>query len=204
MQNSNVKFKILLITISFILMLNFTNVTLAMFDPGGGGGGGGSPPVAPTLNQPQSPDYDHNIELTWNHVSGATSYRVYRSDSQEGPFSLIKTTSLTYYTDVRDMGCWYYKVKACNSYGTSGFSNLVKVMVPNQFNHLYVENGRVYSPIETTLWSSNYDDAVVSINARQITDENGNTNIYNAHFIPNIMFSINPDDDPQPLPPYYM
>ena len=65
--------------------------------------------------------------LTWNAVSGATSYKVYRATSQNGTYSLLGTVTTTSYinTGAKDGVTYYYKVKAVNSAGESAYSNTV-------------------------------------------------------------------------------
>ena len=65
--------------------------------------------------------------LTWNAVSGATSYKVYRATSQNGTYSLLGSVTVTSYTNTgaKDGVTYYYKVKAVNSAGESAYSNIV-------------------------------------------------------------------------------
>ena len=65
--------------------------------------------------------------LTWNAVSGATSYKVYRATSQNGTYSLLGTVTATSYTNTGAKAgtTYYYKVKAVNSAGESPYSNVV-------------------------------------------------------------------------------
>ena len=65
--------------------------------------------------------------LTWNAVSGATSYKVYRATSQNGTYSLLGTVTTTSYTNTGAKAgmTYYYKVKAVNSVGESPYSNVV-------------------------------------------------------------------------------
>lgn len=96
---------------------------------GGGGGGGGS-----TTTVPDAPTgveaHDNSVVgetwvlISWNSVSNATSYKVYRSSSANGSYSLITTTEYTDYNDRNPMnGSNYYKVKAVNSAGESSYSS---------------------------------------------------------------------------------
>ena len=64
--------------------------------------------------------------LTWNAVSGATSYKVYRATSQNGTYSLLGSVTVTSYTNTgaKD-GVTYYKVTAVNDSGESAYSNIV-------------------------------------------------------------------------------
>ena len=65
--------------------------------------------------------------LTWNAVSGATSYKVYRATSQNGTYSLLGTVTATSYinTGAKAGTTYWYKVKAVNSAGESAYSNVV-------------------------------------------------------------------------------
>ena len=65
--------------------------------------------------------------LTWNAVSGATSYKVYRATSQNGTYSLLGTVTTTSYTNTGAKAgtTYWYKVKAVNSAGESAYSNTV-------------------------------------------------------------------------------
>jgi fibronectin type 3 domain-containing protein len=55
--------------------------------------------------------YGNTVTLTWNYVDGASSYRVYRSDSETGLYSLINDGYGTYFTEwILSNGTYYYKV----------------------------------------------------------------------------------------------
>ena len=66
-------------------------------------------------------------QLTWNAVSGATSYKVYRATSQNGTYSLLGTVTASSYTNTGAKAgtTYWYKVKAVNSAGESAYSNIV-------------------------------------------------------------------------------
>lgn len=77
------------------------------------------------LNASAQDDY---ITLSWNSVSGASGYYVYRSSSSSGYYDKIGTVTSTYYTDYSPMeGKNYYKVKAYNYYSSteSSYSDYV-------------------------------------------------------------------------------
>ena len=98
-----------------------------------GGGTGGE-----TVQKPSAPTglYVANygsvtipdIRITWNSVSSATGYYVYRSSSASGTYSKIATTSYEGYVDntCKIGNTYYYKVKSYNSAGTSGYSDYCK------------------------------------------------------------------------------
>ena len=99
-------------------------------DNTGGGNTGGSntetKPSAPTNVSCQNVgnNYSPTIKITWNDVSNATSYKVYRSSSSSGSYTLLGSTTYAYYTDWEPMnGKNYYKVKAVNSAGESSYSS---------------------------------------------------------------------------------
>jgi len=67
-----------------------------------------------------------NLRVSWYSVEGATKYKVYRSRSANGSYSLLGETAVTYLTDYSPIeGKNYYKVKACNSAGDSPYSSYV-------------------------------------------------------------------------------
>ena len=82
-------------------------------------------PAAPTVTMTHSDS--GKPKLTWSAVSGATSYRVYRSESRGTGYGLLGTTTSTSYvnTGAAVGKTYYYRVKAVNSAGTSGYSNIV-------------------------------------------------------------------------------
>lgn len=94
----------------------------------GGGGGGGSTtvPNAPTgvTATNSGTSSNPNVRISWNSVSTATSYKIYRSSSASGTYSQLGSTTNTYYNDSNPMsGYNYYKVKAVNSAGESSYSS---------------------------------------------------------------------------------
>ena len=78
-----------------------------------------SPPAAP--DAPRIVAHSGSeVEIAWNAVSGATHYKLYRSETSGGLFESIGgNISVTRY---RDSGLYYYQLEACNSGGCSGRS----------------------------------------------------------------------------------
>lgn len=82
-------------------------------------------PVVTASNSPAS----GKISLSWNAVNGASSYKIYRATSKSGPFTRVRTTSNTTYTNTSVIAgsAYYYYVVAVGSNGaTSKSSDVVK------------------------------------------------------------------------------
>lgn len=81
-------------------------------------------PAAPTLS---ASNYASNgkLHLSWTAVDGAKNYRLYRSETETGGYSCIKTTTSTGYTDtdIKVGVTYYYCVKAVSSDGTASASS---------------------------------------------------------------------------------
>ena len=91
-----------------------------------GGGSSASKPSSPTNVNAENYGnaYIPEIKITWNDVSNATSYNVYRSTSSSSGYSKIGSTTNTYYSDFNPKsGKNYYKVTAVNSAGESSMSS---------------------------------------------------------------------------------
>lgn len=66
------------------------------------------------------------INLNWNSVSNRYNYKLYRATSQNGSYSLIKTTLSTSYsnTNLSANSTYYYKIKACQASNSNSCSEL--------------------------------------------------------------------------------
>lgn len=89
-------------------------------------------PAAPTKVKAVSADYNSN-KISWQPVSGALGYEVYRSDSEKGTYKWINNTisSQSSYTDgtLTTGKTYYYKVRAYNyRTSTKKFSNFSVVV----------------------------------------------------------------------------
>ena len=73
------------------------------------------------------------VKVTWDKVSGATEYKVYRATSKDGTYKLMKTTTGTSYTNtsVTSGKTYYYKVKAIHSKSAanSAYSSIDSIKV---------------------------------------------------------------------------
>ncbi len=72
----------------------------------------------------QSDCQDNKVIISWDSVSGATSYKVLRSKKQSGEYSIVSgtggITSAVYEDTSVPPGMFYYKIAAVNSYGEGG------------------------------------------------------------------------------------
>jgi hypothetical protein len=95
------------------------------------GGNGPTPPAAPTGLTAALQAANGDVQLNWNAVSGATSYRIERTDpSQPGVFTEIGgaiTTNSYVDATVLDGVSYGYRVAAANSSGVGDFSSVVNV-----------------------------------------------------------------------------
>ncbi|TGE31863.1 cell wall-binding repeat-containing protein [Desulfosporosinus sp. Sb-LF] len=94
----------------------------------------------------------NQINLTWDPISSATYYYVYRSTSPYGTYSIVAVPTTTNYTDpnLSINTTYYYKVQAVGSVGTSSDSSIV-------YATTIVSNGALSAPTNliATVASSN-------------------------------------------------
>jgi fibronectin type 3 domain-containing protein len=90
----------------------------------GGGGGGATTPSAP-IGVTASAVSSSSINVSWNSVSGATSYKVYYEIGSSSTKNLAGTAYSTSYTHtgLTASTTYYYYIKAVNSAGESGYSS---------------------------------------------------------------------------------
>jgi fibronectin type 3 domain-containing protein len=107
--------------------------------------------AAPASAKAASAGYN-SIKLSWAAISGATCYKIFRSTSATGAFTLIKTTTATSYTNTGLITgkTYYYWVRAsktiddCETYGA--FSQVSAKPIPGtpaSFNIVSAGNNSV-------------------------------------------------------------
>ncbi len=88
-------------------------------------------PDPPTLYAVDNPDGDGDYTVDWSSVTGADTYTL-QEDDDEGftsPTTRYTGSSSQYTISGQDPGVWYYRVKASNAGGDSGWSNVESVTV---------------------------------------------------------------------------
>jgi len=83
----------------------------------------GTAPRTPTGLSKNVNTYSKKVFVSWDSVNGADGYKLYRSQSSSGPFSLITTTSSTSYEQNTGGNTFFFQVSAYNKYGESAKSS---------------------------------------------------------------------------------
>lgn len=81
-------------------------------------------PPAPQNLSASDGEYADEIIVTWSAVRGATRYEVFRATSEDGEYEKIGETKLTRFSDTTASPnvLYWYRVRACNQFGCSSFS----------------------------------------------------------------------------------
>ncbi len=69
--------------------------------------------------------YTDRVRVTWNEVSGAIRYEVWRSANRDGQYTLLASTGALFWDDttVTPASIYWFRVKACNAGGCSALSS---------------------------------------------------------------------------------
>jgi hypothetical protein len=98
------------------------------------------------------------VNLTWNASTGASSYNVYNSTTNGGPYTEITSVTTPGYTNtgLTNGTTYYYVVTAVNSSGPSGYSNQASA-----------------TPSASISWSNGYTNMrTIMINSSQVPNTN--------------------------------
>ena|GEM_PF-1087843 len=88
-------------------------------------------PAAPVLYDFTSPDTDGDYAVRWNSVTNALNYICEEDDNNsfDSPVTIYSGANTSYDVVGKSTGTYYYRVKATNSYGNSGWSDAKSVTV---------------------------------------------------------------------------
>ena len=96
--------------------------------------------------------------LTWNAVSGAAKYEVYRARSKDGDYIKYSTVTGTSYTNIsyiEDGNTYYYKVRTLDANGTAGaWSSIVAVTYKQTLSAPTVTGGNDSQGRPTLKWNA--------------------------------------------------
>ena len=104
-----------------------------------------------------------SIRLLWNTINGANAYDVYRADTENGEYTLVRTTSSTEYIDVNSVEGtrYYYYVVAAYGDAKSGASNTVNAMAacsrPEVIAEVDEVTGKIVLSWEAVTGAVNYE-----------------------------------------------
>ena len=84
-----------------------------------------APNLTTVTNLKVSQSTYHSVKLTWNKVSGATGYEVYRATSKNGKYTKVSTVKTNTYTNSKlTLGkSYYYKVVAIKKVGSKTYKS---------------------------------------------------------------------------------
>lgn len=82
------------------------------------------PPLAPVDVTASDGAYTDRVAITWTASPGATGYEIYRAPGRDETYTELGGTAETGFDDTtaEPAAVYWYKVKACNTRGCSGFS----------------------------------------------------------------------------------
>jgi len=89
------------------------------------------PPDVPVLNEINNPNGENNYTVSWSSTANATSYILQEDDNDNfsSPANVYEGPDTTKVITGKDIGTYYYRVKATNSAYESGWSNVQSVVV---------------------------------------------------------------------------
>jgi C1A family cysteine protease len=88
-------------------------------------------PDVPVLHGISNPDGDGNYTVSWSPAARATSYTLEEDDNPafSSPTTRYTGSGTSWTASSKPLGTYYYRVRASNSWGNSGWSNVESVSV---------------------------------------------------------------------------
>jgi serine protease len=123
----------------------------------------GGAPAAPTLNPISNGDGDGNYTVSWSASTGATSYLLQEDDNSgfSSPATAYSGANTSWAASGKPNGTYYYRVRASNAIGPSGWSNTQSTVVspPSNLVNGDFEQGRTgWTEFSTHGWAIIVDD----------------------------------------------
>jgi len=143
------------------------------------------PNVPVSISYPSSGCTNSSFSITWSSVSDATAYILERAtNSNFSGATQVYNGSSTSYTDSPDAGTYWYRVKATNECGDSGWKNgghSIEITVPPGQPSSLTYNGNVCqgNPVTVT-WSSVSDATAYILERATNPNFSGATQVYNG------------------------
>ena len=152
---------------------SYINCTITVTDPAGNESTTLQIPdftvqTIPTLPAPynlSASGANNTITLTWNSVSGASSYILYWDnvsgiDSSDNPINVFTNDNYTH-SNMDNDSIYYYKVAAVNSSGTGTLSSVASAILDQNIQVSKTFNGHTYALTSDLM---NWDEASVNAN----------------------------------------
>ncbi len=96
------------------------------------------PPATPVLNDIENSDHDGNYTVSWQPASGAETYTLQEATNPNfsGAVTIYSGAGLSWVATNKPVGTYYYRVRATNCAGNSGWSNVrsATVLPPTWFS----------------------------------------------------------------------
>lgn len=91
-------------------------------------------PATPVLNPISNPDDDGNYAVSWNAVPLAQTYTLQEDDNPafSSPETRYSGIATSWSAVNKDVGTYYYRVMATNTYGSSNWSNIESAVVKSE------------------------------------------------------------------------
>ena len=108
--------------LAIALFVSAIGFAMLSCDNDAGGDGSGGLPAPANVRAARSSSNPTDVSITWNAVSGASSYKVYYSSSSTGSGTLDGTSTTTSFTsrNCAENRAWYFMVVAVNGSGVEG------------------------------------------------------------------------------------
>ncbi len=115
-------------------------------------------PATPVLNAIDNADHDGNYTVSWQSVSGAATYTLQEATNPyfSGAVTVYSSSGTSWAATNKPVGTYYYRVRATNCAGDSGWSNVRSATVlPPGWITLVGQNFESTFPGDWIVWDDN-------------------------------------------------